>query len=252
VRVLVLLLSSLLLAACTNMVRSRTPWFGPADAMGAPPMRDGVWAAVTPDCRFDPDRPLERWPACAQGRVVRGGEELDLSYADIEDEPGRGGRPDYSWSSEAFVLAAGSPRIHQRACGEPRGRRAPAEEPAAAAAEPAGEGAALDVLDEAVDGLIYCYAGLRADGFDAEGRIVAFTTWPIWCGPFPQRADGEGGPNVTEAPFPGLTVIGEHCVADDIAALRAAAMASQTLFASDDPANAFGPARFRWVRDGWR
>ena len=239
-RVLALLLSSLLLGACTNMVRSQTPWFGPADAEVVPRLRDGVWAAVDPDCRFDVNRPLEQWPGCAQGRVIRGGDELDLSYIDSEDEHGRRGRS-YGWSSAAFVLAAGAPRIHQRACGEPRGGQAAAE---ATTEEPA--------RDEAVSRLVYCYAGLRADGVDAEGRIVAFTTWPIWCGPFPRRAEGERGPNVTEAPFPGLTVVGEHCVADDVAALRAAARVSETLHTPDELTDPLGPIRFRWIRGGWR
>lgn len=249
-RVLALLLSSLLLGACTNMVRSQTPWFGPADDAGAPPLRDGVWAAVAPDCRFDASLPLELWPGCAEGRVIRGGEELDLNYFDSEDEHGRRERSDYDWSSVVFVLAAGAPRIDQRACGEPRFEKAD-EAPAAAqnedgspattAAEPTGRSA----VDEAVSRLVYCYAGLRSDALDAEDRIIAFTTWPIWCGPFPQRAEGEGGPNVTDAPFSGLVVVGEHCIAGDVAALRAAATASETL----EP---FGAARFRWIRDGWR
>ena len=255
VRVLVLLSSALLLGACTNMVRSEAPWFGPADAEGAPALRDGVWAAVHPDCRFDADRPLEQWPTCADGRVIRDGEDLDLSYSGGEDEHGRRRRSGYGWSSEAFVLAAGAPRIHQRACGAPRGGQAeegPAEEPAPAAAAVEAWDEAVEARDEAVSRLVYCYAGLRADGLDAEGRIIAFTTWPIWCGPFPQRTEGEGRPNVTDAPFPGLAVVGEHCVADDVEALRAAATASETLSASGEPTNPFGPARFRWVREGWR
>lgn len=235
----VLLLSSLLLGACANMVRSEAPWFGPADAEGAPALRDGVWAAVHPDCRFNAERPLEQWPACAGGRVVRGGEALDLSFIDGEDGRGRRWRSSYAWSSETFVLAAGAPRIHQRACGAPRG-------------EQAEDGATESARDPAVSRLVYCYAGLRADGLDAEGRIVAFTTWPIWCGPFPQRAEGEGGPNVTDAPFPGLSVVGEHCVADDVHALRAAATASETPNPPGEPADPLGSARFRWIRDGWR
>lgn len=263
-RVLVLLLSSLLLSACTNMVRSERPWFGPADTAGAPPIRDGVWAAVSSDCRFDAERPLERWPACAQGRTIRGGEQLDLSYIDREDEHDRRARSDYGWSSETFVLAAGTPRIHQRACGAPGGTAAAdsamevAAEGVAARDERASPGVAAEepversAIDEAVSRLIYCYAGLRADALDAEGRIVAFTTWPIWCGPLPRHAEEEGGPNVTDAPFPGITVIGEHCVANDAATLRAAATASETLIMSGEPAGPPAHARFRWVRDGWR
>lgn len=244
-RALVPLLSSLLLGACTNMVRSEAPWFSPADAASAPPLRDGVWAAVDPDCRFDAGKPLEEWPGCARGRVIRGGEELVLNSIKTEDSRGRLKRVDYDWSSESFVLAAGAPRIHQRACGEPRD----AEEPEA---ESSGNTVERSRANEAVSRLVYCYAGLRSDALDAEGRIVVFTTWPIWCGPFPQRAEGERGPNVTDAPFPGLTVVGEHCVADDVAALRAAATASETLEAPGEPAHPLAHARFRWVRDGWR
>ena len=257
-RTLVLLLSSLLLGACTNMVRSEAPWFGPADAAGAPALRDGVWAAVRPDCRFDAARPLEQWPACAQGRVIRGGEGLDLSSVQSEDERGRGRPSAYSWSSEPFILAAGAPRIHQSACGAPRGGAAPDEDPAAARTDDAlptivvERPAEVSAIDAAVSRLVYCYAGLSADALDAEGRIVGLTIWPIWCGPFPRRAEGQGGPNVTDAPFPGITVVGEHCVADDVPALRAAARASQTLDAPHGPADPLGPVPFRWVRDGWR
>lgn len=260
-RLFVLLLSLLTLGACTNMVRSEAPWFGPTDAVNAPALRDGVWAVVDEDCSFDANRPLEQWPACAQGRVIRGGEELVLNYFGSRDDHGRPVRA-YYWSSEAFVLAAGDPRIHQRACGEPDTRREaePDEEaaavdardadgaPATAAEEPAGRSA----VDGAVRRLVYCYAGLRADVLDPEGRIVAFISWPIWCGPFPQRAEGEAGPNVTDAPFPGLVVVGEHCVADGVAALRTAATASVMLDRPDEPAKLLWPARFLWVRKGWR
>ncbi|KQW83120.1 hypothetical protein [Brevundimonas sp. Root1279] len=226
-RAFVLLVSFVLLGACTNMVRSETPWFGPADAIGAPALRDGVWAAVDPECAFDTHLALEEWPDCAQRRIVRGGEELNLNRS------GGGDRVDYNWSSEAFVLTAGELRINQRACGEPHGLREAEESPESSA------------VDEAVSRLVYCYAALRAEALDADGRIVAFTTWPIWCGP--QPAQGEGNPNVTNKPFPGLTVVGEYCVADDVAALRAAATATEMLL--PDPRQR---ARFRWIRDGWR
>ena len=244
-RIAVLLASSLLLGACTNMVRSEAPWFGPAEAAGAPPLRDGVWAAVDPDCRFDASRRLEEWPDCAQGRVIRGGEELDLRYIDTEDEHGRRKRSDYGWSSEAFVLAAGAPRIQQRACGEPGGMNPPAD-------DAAGKPAERSAVDDAVSRLVYCYAGLHADALDPEGRIVAFTTWPIWCGPLPRLAEGGEGSTVTDAPFPGLTVVGEHCVAEDVGALRRAAVASETLLRSDEVTEPPGLGRLRWIRDGWR
>ncbi len=249
-RITALLVSLLLLGACTNMVRSEAPWFVHADAASAPPLRDGVWAAVDPECRFNANRTLEQWPGCAQGRIIRGGEELKLNYVSGEGDLGRSMRSEYEWSSEGFVLAAGAPRVHQRACGPSLVRAEPAEDALSATSpEEVGERSAVD---EAVSRPVYCYAGLRADAFDTEGRIVAFTTWPIWCGPFPRRAEGEGGPNVTDAPFPGLTVVDEHCVAEDVATLRAAATASEALYPPDDPTKALGVARFRWIRDGWR
>lgn len=259
-RMFALLVSSLLVSGCTNMVRSEAPWFGPIEAAGAPLLRDGVWSAVDPDCRFDANRPLEQWPSCARGRVIRGGEELELQYIDGEDEHGRRERPDYGWSSEGFVLAAGAPRIQQRACGPSLvsanpavdGTAVEARDEDALSATPAEGADDWSAVDEAVSRLLYCYAGLRADALDPEGRIVAFTTWPIWCGPFPRRAEGEGGPNVTDAPFSGLTVVGEHCVAEDVAVLRAAATASETLYLPDEPTKALGVARFHWIRDGWR
>jgi hypothetical protein len=255
-----LLVSSLLLGACTNMVRSEAPWFVPADAASAPPLRDGVWAAVDPECRFNANRTLEQWPGCAQGLVVRGGEELKLNSVAGEGDLDRSTRSEYEWSSEAFVLAAGAPRVHQRACGPFLARAEPAEDGAAveardedaSSATPAEGVDEWSAVDEAVSRPVYCYAGLRADAFDTDGRIVAFITWPIWCGPFPRRAEGEGGSNVTDAPFPGLTVVDEHCVAEDVATLRAAARASETLYPPDEPTKALGVARFRWIRDGWR
>lgn len=258
-RITALLISSLLLGACTNMVRSEAPWFGAADAASAPPLRDGVWAAVDPECRFNANRTLEQWPSCAQGRIIRGGEELKLNSVRGEGDLGRSARSEYEWSSEAFVLAAGAPRVHQRACDPFLARAEPAEDGLIEArdedvssATPAKGVDEWSAVDQAVSRLAYCYAGLRADALDTEGRIVAFTTWPIWCGPFPRRAEGEVGPNVTDAPFTGLTVVDEHCVAEDVATLRAAATASETLRPPDEPTKALGVARFRWIRDGWR
>jgi len=260
VRILALLMSSLVLGACTNMVRSPVPWFGPIDAAGAPPLRDGVWAAVDPTCRFDTRRPLEQWPDCAQGRVIRGSEELDLNYSDKEDEHGWREQSFNDWTSETFVLAAGDPRIEQRACGPSLVRAEPSEDGAGVEARDEDASSTTSAkgsdersaVDEAVSRLVYCYAGLRADARDVQDRIVAFTTWPIWCGPLPRRAEGKDGRNVTDAPFPGLTVVGEHCVAENVAALRAAATASETLLRSDAATGASGLARFRWIRDGWR
>jgi hypothetical protein len=136
-RITALLVSLLLLGACTNMVRSEAPWFVHADAASAPPLRDGVWAAVDPECRFNANRTLEQWPGCAQARIIRGGEELKLNYVSGEGDLGRSMRSEYEWSSEGFVLAAGAPRVHQRACGPSLVRAEPAED-ALSATSPEG------------------------------------------------------------------------------------------------------------------
>lgn len=231
-RILILLLP-LLLGACSNLVRSETPWFVSDAAADMPPLREGVWVAAKPDCSFDADLLLEHWPDCAEGWVVRDGEILTLLSFTGEPGSDRGHRADYDWSHTAYALADGTPRIFQMHCGAPTSLPVPADVPPPPRTS----------LDETVSRLVYCYWGLHSKRLDDEGRIVAFSTWPIWCGPLPDRPEAEGSPSGTDAPFAGITIVGDHCIADDVEALRNAAVASESL----------GPSsQLRWVRDGWR
>ena len=65
-RILGLLSVLALLSAC-NVVHSPKPMFSVADAEGAPSLRGGVWAAPDRGCDFDPNKPVETWPSCANG-----------------------------------------------------------------------------------------------------------------------------------------------------------------------------------------
>ena len=63
------LTAALLLAGCNGVVSAR-PWFGDADSIGAPRLREGVWRVVPQPgrpCPVDEGRPLETWPDCAIG-----------------------------------------------------------------------------------------------------------------------------------------------------------------------------------------
>jgi hypothetical protein len=65
------------LAGGCNVVTSETPLFGPADEVGAPALRPGIWARAEPTCKFDPRTPVKTWPDCANAVIVRGGDLID-------------------------------------------------------------------------------------------------------------------------------------------------------------------------------
>ena len=86
----------------------------------------------------------------------------------------------------------------------------------------------------------YSYQALRPTGLDRAGRVTAYETWEVTCGPQPPQtelaaaaADGSAETpaaddilRVTQAPFPGLRVAGDVCYAEDAETLRGAARAS--------------------------
>ena len=89
------------------------------------------------------------------------------------------------------------------------------------------------------------YNAVRALETDKAGRITAFSTWPVQCGPPP----GPAGPDqattgVTASPLPGLEIRDKNCLARDAASVRAAAKASEAWDRE--------PAMARWVRKGKR
>lgn len=202
-----------LLGAC-NFVATTEPLFGPADAANAPVLRDGLWLTESADCRVDTRKPVQRWPECAEWGLVRGGERLDFSAAEK-------GAP-AEWESTSFLLASGEPRIMQMA-----------------QASTGKDGKPVTS---------YLYAGVIPTAQDSDGRITAFRSWMVQCGP-PPKGEGKTKDDQTDAPFPGLILnqadgsegsIPAGCTTSDPQALRNAAVASQGL----EP-----PYAVRWIRD---
>jgi hypothetical protein len=82
----------------------------------------------------------------------------------------------------------------------------------------------------------FVYLGARPSQFDEKGQVAALSLWVVQCGPLPDRPI-ERKPNgetsldskvfVTERPYPGLVLRGSYCIATDVAAVRAAARASE-------------------------
>jgi hypothetical protein len=141
-----------------------------------------------------------------------------------------------TWQSDTFVLAAGDPRILQTQL----------------------------VGDK---GPIYAFTAVKPLRLDDQGRIVAFRSWAVQCGPPPTDAElpdaplPEGAPHPkagaprikkrdrgTLHPLPGLVMDdeGQNCLAREPAPVRAAAVASE-VWAKTEP----GPAQqtSHWVRD---
>lgn len=204
-RILIAVLLGVLVCAC-NAVVTQMALFGPADEAGAPGLRNGVWtAAPDPKCPFDEAWPITAWPDCASRLVMKSGQWLELSKTDGK----------WSWSSNAVVLATGSPRIVQMF------------EPGAT--------------------IPFSYAALAPTRSDEAGRITAFVSWPVACGPPPPTAPkGQTQRSGTEQPLPGLVMDKDNddCTTTSKDALRAAAAASRQ-WSTD-----VGP--LHWVRDGER
>lgn len=89
------------------------------------------------------------------------------------------------------------------------------------------------------------YSAIKALQTDRAGRITAFATWPVQCGPPPASA-GRDQPatGTTDSPLPGLEIRVRNCLARDAASVRFAARASEAWTRE--------PARARWVRRGRR
>jgi len=202
-RILIAISLGVLVCAC-NVVTTQTPLFGAADEAGAPPLRSGVWTtAADPKCPFDERRPIATWPDCASRLVMKGDQWLELTREDGK----------WKWSSNAVVLAAGSPRVAQMAEG--------GETPS------------------------FSYAALAPTRFDAAGRVTEFTTWAVACGPPPPKAPSDQPQRSgTEHPLPGLVMDKDNddCTTTSKDAVRNAAGASRQWSSGLD--------RVHWVRDG--
>jgi hypothetical protein len=217
-RSLLIAASLLLLGAC-NMVTTKTPMFGPADAAGAPQLRLGVWRGDSDHpCTVAEALPIARWPDCANAFVIQDGV---LSFHNVNPR---------TVSTTPFVLAGSSPSVLQAA----------------------GDDADAKAASASTDDRGYFYMGLRPTRTDPRGRITAFTAWSTLCGPPPpsgaKSTDGQHARYGSLTPLPGLTMDKDenNCTTTSKDALRAAAAASEKWTKPDSIIGA------HWVRDGDR
>lgn len=183
------------LCAC-NMVMTTEPMFKAADAAGAPGLKEGVWVNMDADCKADLAGPVDGWPECASGVVLK-------------DGAFRGEDKDGKTYAIPVVLAAGDPRILQVQIQD--------DAPSMAGESP---------------GSIFLYVALEAVKSDAAGNIVEYRGWSVLCGPPPPEGSKQpnGKPRYgTLKPLPGLTLDAEQsgCTPADKAALIGAAKASR-------------------------
>jgi len=214
-RTLLAMAAMALLCAC-NVVTTKAPLFVKADAEHGAKLRPGVWAAQpSGDCALDEKQPLPSWPNCANGFVVVD----DGTIAGYEQKDGKP-----VWSTTEALVAGGDPLIFQIHL---------VSDTSMGAMTPEG----------------YIYAGMEPTKRDAQGRVVATTSWAVVCGP-PPPADTKapnGDPRMgTLKPFDGLIMDaqGNDCTTDSKEVLRAAAKASHKI----TPAEQL--SAMHWVRDG--
>ena len=215
-----------LLGAC-NVVMTKDPLFTQKDAAGAPVLKPGVWLFFEdPGCKVDESRPFTEWPDCAGGGVVGADDISGPKSKEAKDQI----------EHMPYVLTAGSPRILQ----------IPVDigVSAQATASASGDAQVTTSPPSSTELKPYGYGGVEPVKFDDQGRIVAFTLWPVQCGPPPPKNDSAF---VTHHPLPGLTVEkdGGICTTASTAALRNAAKASRAW--AGDMLRAS-----HWIRDGNR
>jgi hypothetical protein len=219
-----------LLSAC-NVVMTKDPLFTQSDAAGAPSLRPGVWVFFKDtDCKVDESRPFTEWPDCAGGGLVTAagnvkGRKANAPAGELEDN--------------TFVLAAGDPRIMQL--------QVDVDLSVQADATATGD-ATASASSSAAHSRPYGYGAVRPTKFDDQGRITAFTLWPIQCGPPPPKnKNGEDVAAATLKPLPGIEMKpGDAvCTTRSVSALRNAAKASEAW-----APQARGDSH--WIRDAQR
>ena len=218
-----------MLSAC-NVVMTKDPLFTQADAAGAPSLRPGVWIFFKePDCKVDESKPFTDWPDCAGGGVVSAGSVKGH----------KSGTPADQLEDTPVVLAAGDPRIFQA--------RVDVDMSVNADASASGD-ANVSTSSSASHAQPYGYGGMRPTKLDPEGRIVAFTLWPVQCGPPPPKdKDGNDSAPATLHLLPGLEMKkGDAvCTTSSVAALRNAAKASEAWAPKPN-------SESHWIRDAQR
>ena len=212
-RIALAFLGLVLLSGC-NILVTEQPLFTAADEAGAPALKPGVWLIFQEDgCKFDETRPIDEWPDCAGGGVIRPGEVIDHDQK----------APKGVFEHSPFVFAAGAPRIAEMQMKEQ---------------VTSGDGGAQTTFT-------YAYGAARTTKLDDQGRIVAVTYWFVLCGPpAPKDKHGDDTALGTLKPFPGLKMKpgDATCTTDSKAVVRSAAVASE--------AYKKGPLNAKWLRDG--
>jgi len=221
-----------LLTAC-NVVMTEKPLFTQADAAGAPALKPGVWLFFEePGCKVDESKPFTEWPDCAGGGLV-GAAEIKGHKQDA---------PPDQLETAPYVLAAGDPRVMQIQVDVDLSAHA---DVSASGEDARASGSTASASSHSQP---YGYAAIRPTKLDSQGRIVAFTLWPVQCGPPPPKdANGDDTAPATQKLLPGLTMKDGDpvCTTTSTTALRAAARASEA-WAPQPPRDA------RWIRDAAR
>jgi hypothetical protein len=216
-----LLIAALLMLGACNMVITEDPLFTKADASLR--LREGVWIEPSDGpCDIDEAKPVADWPSCAKVVIVS---KDQIGGWDTDDKGVR------TWRSSDVIFAAGQPPVAQ-----------------------------VHLLDMDVKGVgdvpikpsLYLYLAIRPTKTDDAGRVVAYTGWPVLCGPPPPEGakgpDGSSPRMGTVAPLPGLTMDkdGNNCTTASKDTLRAAGIASEKW------AQSGSMTVTHWVRDGDR
>lgn len=199
-RIVLTILAVAALSGCDAVV-SKTPLILPADTQGAVMLREGWWVLVDDACRFDARKPTRRWPSCVDSTLVRS--DATSGFSAIQEFSVERG----AWESRPFLMTPGDPQLVQ--------------------------------YEDARDGWsIYYYYGLKPVARDEGGRMIEALVWFALCN---RSADDSGAEAKDRKLPPGLSPDGEtgNCIAADVAAVRAAVVASQ---GADS-------GRLRWVRD---
>jgi hypothetical protein len=212
------LLATLALGAC-NVIDDHAPTFGPSKT--APPLKPGMWQTPS-HCETSP--PLARGMTCTP-HPDEGGPfgQLVVTPKALHGLDAKSNQP-----GVAYVISPGAPMLMQIQVDVPDKRGQSGLRP----------------------GRNVVFLALEPEARDAAGQITAATVWPVLCGPAPQLDSpdfdwNDGKNNVTKHPFGGLTLDGMTCTARDETSIRAAALASRSVFAqtlhyawaTDAPAN---------------